>query len=76
MVYYGAGFADVAADVAAMFGLPATSVQQVASVQGVQLYAGQDFATGDKPTLPAPKPNDVVAQTAQDQTCQTTNPVG
>lgn len=76
MVYYGAGFADVAADVATMFGLPATSVQQVASVQGVQLYAGQDFAAGNKPTLPAPKPNDVVAQTAQDQTCQTTNPVG
>ncbi|MCX2746749.1 LCP family protein [Arthrobacter sp. MI7-26] len=76
MVYYGAGFADVAADVAAMFGLPAASVQQVPSVQGVQLYAGQDFATGSKPTLPAPKPNDVVAQTAQDQTCQATNPAG
>ncbi|WP_423181326.1 LCP family protein [Arthrobacter sp. NyZ413] len=76
MVYYGAGFADVAADVAAMFGLPASSVQQVDAVQGVQLYAGQDFATGDKPTLPAAKPSDVVNQTAQDQTCQATNPLG
>lgn len=76
MVYYGAGFADVAADVAAMLGLPATSVQQVTNIQGVQLFAGEDFATGDKPTLPTADPGSVVAQTAQDQTCQTANPGG
>ncbi|MEZ2389670.1 LCP family protein [bacterium RCC_150] len=76
MIYYGSGFADVAADIAAMFGLPAANVQEVTTVQGVQVYAGQDFATGSKPTLPAPKPNDVVSQTAQDQTCQDTNPLG
>ncbi|HAP88925.1 MAG TPA: transcriptional regulator, partial [Arthrobacter bacterium] len=76
MVYFGPGFADVAADVAAMFGLPASSVQQVANIQGVQLYAGEDFATGDKPTLPSADPGSVVAQTAQDQTCQATNTGG
>ncbi|WP_405475232.1 LCP family protein [Paenarthrobacter ilicis] len=73
MVYYQAGFEDVAADVAAMFGLPASSVQEVTTIQGVQLYAGEDFATGDKPT---PAPVTVPAQTANDQTCQATNPLG
>jgi LCP family protein required for cell wall assembly len=74
MVYYGPGFADVAADIGALFGLPAAGIQQVAGIQGVQFYAGEDFATGIKPALPAPTPSDVVAQTANDQTCQTTNP--
>lgn len=76
MVYYGPGFADVAADVASMFGLPATSVQQDAGVQGVQLYAGEDFTTGAKPAPPARAAGGVVAQTANDQTCQTANPGG
>ena len=79
MVYYSAGFEDVAADVAATFGLPAGSVQQVANIQGVQLYAGKDFATGTKPAAP-PSSTDssggVVAQTGSDQTCQSANPLG
>ncbi|QCB97367.1 LytR family transcriptional regulator [Arthrobacter sp. PAMC25564] len=76
MVYYGPGFADVAADIAALFGLPPASVQQVTGVQGVQLYAGEDFTSGTRPAPPTPAPSDVVAQTANDQTCQTTNPGG
>lgn len=79
MVYYSAGFEDVAADVAALFGLPAGNVQQVANIQGVQLYAGTDFATGTKPALPpssADSPGGVVAQTGSDQTCQSANPLG
>ncbi|WP_354235286.1 LCP family protein [Arthrobacter sp. UYEF3] len=76
MVYYGPGFADVAADVAALFGLPPASVQQAAGVQGVQFYAGQDFTAGTKPAPPAQDTGSVVAQTANDQTCQTTNPGG
>lgn len=76
MVYFGAGFADVAADVAALFGLPASSVQQVPGVQGVQLYAGEDFATGSKPAAPPSDAGGVVAQTANDQTCQATNSGG
>ncbi|MFP5311476.1 MAG: LCP family protein [Actinomycetes bacterium] len=79
MVYYSAGFEDVAADVAALFGLPAGSVQQVANIQGVQLYAGADFASGTQPAAPpssADSPGSVVAQTGGDQTCQATNPAG
>ncbi|HET8877889.1 MAG TPA: LCP family protein [Arthrobacter sp.] len=72
MVYFGAGFADVAADVAAVFGLPASSVQQVPGVQGVQLYAGEDFATGSKPTAPQAEAGGAVSQTGSDQTCQAT----
>ena len=79
MVYYSAGFEDVAADVAALFGLPAPRVQQVANIQGVQLYAGTDFATGTKPAAPpssADSSGSVVAQTGNDQTCQSANPTG
>jgi LCP family protein required for cell wall assembly len=77
MVYYGPGFADVAADIAGMFGLPPTSVQQVAGVQGVQFYAGEDFTTGTKPAPPAAQASaGVVAQTANDQTCQATSSGG
>ncbi|MBT2533300.1 LCP family protein [Arthrobacter sp. ISL-48] len=75
MVYYGPGFDDVAADIAALFGLPPASVQQAAGIQGVQLYAGKDFATGTRPAPPTPAPG-AVAQTANDQTCQTANPGG
>ncbi|WP_285245551.1 LCP family protein [Pseudarthrobacter sp. fls2-241-R2A-127] len=78
MVYYSAGYEDVATDVAALFGLPASSVQQVANIKGVQLSAGTDFVTGDKPAAP-PSSSDsgsVVAQTGSDQTCQATNTSG
>ncbi|MEW1808512.1 LCP family protein [Pseudarthrobacter sp. NPDC080039] len=79
MVYYSAGFEDVAADVASLFGLPPSSVQKVANIQGVQLYAGTDFATGTKPAAP-PSPADsaggVVAQTGNDVTCQAANTNG
>lgn len=78
MVYYSSGYEDVAADVAALFGLPASSVQQVANIQGVQLSAGTDFATGTKPAAPPSSPDSgsVVAQTGSDQTCEATNPAG
>ncbi len=76
MVYYGPGFADVAGDIGALFGLPPASVQQVAGVQGVQFYAGEDFTTGTKPAPSAQDPGSVVAQTANDQICQTANPAG
>jgi len=59
-VYYGPGFADVAADIAATFGLPATRVQPAAGVQGVQFYAGEDFTTGTKPAPSAQDPGSVV----------------
>lgn len=75
MVYYGTGFNDVAADIAAMFGLPSTRVQP-AGVPGVQLHAGTDFASGTKPAVEVTAPTDLVDQTAEQQTCQATNPFG
>lgn len=73
VVYYGPGFADVAADVAAMFGIPAAQVQPAASVRGVQLYVGGDFASGTQYGQ-ASVPKDVVDQTASDVVCQVANP--
>lgn len=67
-VYYSANFADVAADVAAALGIPASQTQQVAGVYGVQVYVGQDFTSGTHYT---PKmPDNIVAQTAAESTCQ------
>ncbi|GGI00064.1 hypothetical protein GCM10007170_36350 [Arthrobacter liuii] len=64
---------------AALFGLPSGRVQQVPNIQGVQLYAGTDFATGTKPATPPPpagSPGTEVAQTGSDVTCQTANTTG
>jgi LCP family protein required for cell wall assembly len=66
-VYYGPNFQDVAKDVAASLGIPEGQVQ-AAAISGVQVYAGQDFTSGTHYT---PKvPDNVVAQTAADNTCQ------
>ncbi|WP_308420015.1 hypothetical protein [Arthrobacter liuii] len=49
------------------------------NIQGVQLYAGTDFATGTKPATPPPpagSPGTEVAQTGSDVTCQTANTTG
>ncbi|GAA1258388.1 LCP family protein [Arthrobacter pascens] len=73
MVYYGTDFADVAADVAALFGIPASQVAPSPGVSGVQLYLGADFASGSKYGK-ASVPKDIVNQTAKDATCQTANP--
>ncbi|WP_374200291.1 LCP family protein [Arthrobacter sp. M4] len=73
VVYYGPGFADVAADVAAQFGIPAAQVQPTPTVNGVQLYVGSDFASGLKYGQ-ASVPKDVVNQTASDVVCQVANP--
>ena len=67
-VYYGPGYEQVAADVAARFGLPAAQVLPSPGVPGVQLYIGQDFATGDR--FEAKVPEGIVFQTAADATCQ------
>lgn len=72
VVYYGADFADVAADVAAVLGIPATQVQP-AGVAGVQVYLGTDFTTGTTYGAVA-LPEDIVNQTAGDTSCQQANP--
>ncbi|QQQ60897.1 LCP family protein [Paenarthrobacter ureafaciens] len=74
VVYYGPEFADVATDVATLFGIPATQVQQAPGVTGVQLYIGTDFGTGTAYGA-ASVPDDVVNQTASDAVCQQVNPL-
>lgn len=72
-IYYAEGFADVAADVAKLFGIPAAQVEASTAVNGVQLYVGSDFTSGLKFGT-ASVPADVVNQTAGDVKCQTANP--
>jgi LCP family protein required for cell wall assembly len=74
-VYYGANFADVAADVAALLGVAPGQVLPAVGVAGVQVYLGADFANGT-PTANAapPLPKDIVNQTAGDTVCQKANP--
>jgi LCP family protein required for cell wall assembly len=74
-VYYGAGYADAAGDIAALLSVPATQVLPAANVTGVQVYLGSDFASG-APTGNATValPPDIVNQTAGDTVCQQANP--
>ncbi|HET7140657.1 MAG TPA: LCP family protein [Arthrobacter sp.] len=76
VVYYGTDFADVAADVAALLGIPAAQVQLVPRVAGVQVYLGTDFTTGATygAGAAAALPPDIVNQTAGDTVCQQANP--
>ncbi|MDR7080865.1 LCP family protein required for cell wall assembly [Arthrobacter ginsengisoli] len=74
-VYYGAGYADVAADVAALLGIPATQVRPAAGVAGVQVYLGSDLVGGTPGgDVPVQLPSDIVNQTAGDVVCQQANP--
>ncbi|VXB42159.1 LCP family protein [Arthrobacter sp. 8AJ] len=77
-VYYGNGFADVAADVAALLGIPATLMIPAPGVAGVQVYVGSDFPTGTAfgagGGAAAALPQDIVNQTAGDKVCQQANP--
>lgn len=76
VVYYGTDFADVAADVAALLGIPAAQVQLVPRVAGVQVYLGTDFTSGATygAGAAAALPPDIVNQTAGDTVCQQANP--
>ncbi|MDQ0756371.1 LCP family protein [Arthrobacter sp. B3I4] len=74
-VYYGTGFADVAADVAALLGIPASKVLPAAGVSGVQAYLGSDYTAGaPQPDASPALPPDIVNQTAGDTVCQQANP--
>ena len=74
VVYYGTDFADVAADVAAVLGIPAAQMLPAPNVAGVQVYLGTDFTTGVTYGAPAALPEDIVNQTAKDASCQQSNP--
>jgi LCP family protein required for cell wall assembly len=74
-VYYGAGYAEVAAEVAVLAGVPASQVLPAANVTGVQVYLGTDRADGTAPgSTPVALPPDIVNQTAGDTVCQQANP--
>jgi hypothetical protein len=73
VVYYGPQFADVAADVAALLGIPAEQVLPAPALAGVQVYLGEDFSKGTKYGAVA-LPEDIVNQTAGDTVCQQANP--
>ncbi|WP_461174987.1 LCP family protein [Arthrobacter sp. Z1-9] len=75
VVYYGTGFADVAADVAAMLGVPAAQVLPAPAVSGVQVYLGTDFTSGTTYGAAAALPENIVNQTAGDTLCQQANPL-
>ncbi|WP_435896678.1 LCP family protein [Pseudarthrobacter oxydans] len=74
VVYYGTDFADVAADVAAVLGIPAAQMVPAPNIAGVQVYLGTDFTTGITYGAPAALPDDIVNQTAKDASCQQANP--
>lgn len=72
-ILYGSGFADVAGDVATLFGIPAKALKPTAGLSGVRLQVGQDFASGVKYGQTV-LPQDIVSQTAQQPTkCQSVN---
>jgi LCP family protein required for cell wall assembly len=73
VVYYGPDFADVAADVAAMLGIPAAQMLPAPNIAGVQVYLGTDFTAGTTYGA-AVLPENIVNQTAQDDSCQQANP--
>ena len=73
VVYYGSEFADVAADVAALLGIPAAQILPAPAVGGVQVYLGTDFTSGATYGAAA-LPGDIVNQTAGDAVCQQANP--
>ncbi|KQR01834.1 transcriptional regulator [Arthrobacter sp. Leaf141] len=74
VVYYGADFADVAADTAALLGIPATQLVPSANVYGVQVALGSDFPSGVTYGAGTALPDDIVSQTAGDAVCQQANP--
>ncbi len=73
-VYYGAGFEDVAVDVAALLGIPAAQMLPAPAVSGVQVYLGTDFTSGATYGGPVALPENIVNQTAGDTLCQQANP--
>ncbi len=74
VIYYGPDFADVAADVAAVLGIPAAQLLPAPNIPGVQVYLGTDFTTGVTYGAPAALPENIVNQTAKDASCQQANP--
>lgn len=71
---YGPNMADVAADIAALFKLPATALKEDPAITGINLVVGTDWASGTAyGTVTVPK--DIVSSTAdQANQCLKVNP--
>ncbi len=63
-VFYGSDMADVAADVATLFKLPASAVQADPTISGVRVVVGTDWGSGTQ-FGSAVVPEDIVASTAE-----------
>ncbi|MHA7220708.1 LytR C-terminal domain-containing protein, partial [Arthrobacter sp. MDT1-48-3] len=74
-IYYSAGFADPATAVAAALGIPATTISTDETIYGVQVYLGTDARNG-LGTLTAQDVTGTINQTADQVSCQDTNPFG
>jgi LCP family protein required for cell wall assembly len=72
-VYYSEGFAAAATAVAAALGIPATVVTGDDSIHGVQVYVGTDAEDG-LDELAGPDVTGTINQTADQVSCQNTNP--
>ena len=74
-VLYGTSMADVAADVAALFNIPASAVKPDPAVSGVSLVVGTDWVSGTE-FGKIVVPEDIVASTAdQGGECLKVNPL-
>jgi hypothetical protein len=74
-IYYSAGFDDAAKAVAAALGIPATTLSADETIYGVQVYLGTDARNG-LDTLTAQDVTGTINQTADQVSCQETNPFG
>ncbi|MFC8304779.1 LCP family protein [Specibacter sp. NPDC057265] len=73
-ISHGPGMADVAADIAALFGIPASAVREDPAVAGVNLLVGSDWGSGTK-YGEITVPEDIVASTADEAgQCLVVNP--
>lgn len=74
-IYYGEGFEEEARAIAALLGLPASIATPDPSVYGVQVYVGAD-AAGGLDQVAGPDVSGAINQTADQVSCQDTNPFG
>lgn len=73
-LHFGPDMADVAADVAALFHLPATAVSEDPGITGLQLVVGQDWVSGTEYGTVVVPENIVQSTAEQPAQCLTVNP--
>jgi len=74
-ILYGANMADVAADMATLFKIPATALKSDPAISGLQIVVGTDWTAGTEYGKVV-VPKDIVSSTAaQGNECLTVNPL-